>query len=293
MPLKHFSSQAHASTLSPPPAIRIIPTAPNNLTLSHQKNTLQQTASRPHLITTADFELSNIELAEFTDAFSLFDYHGSGHISKKEARIAMRSLGFDTTKQEFDLVMGNVGVKSDESSISLAQFIQVMRYHKAEQQAKLQMASLFQTVLALGGSSRSSSSESLQHTQSTSIRFSNSRMGISAIKNERDIQHILKQKLHASNTDPSKMEINTGITGDHLKRIAALVGEPLSNEDVRDMMEEADKSNCGLVTEQDFIKLMRKTSLCYTKQTCLIKIRMPKMHPVDLEVACPSLEMQF
>ncbi|EGF78582.1 hypothetical protein BATDEDRAFT_6479, partial [Batrachochytrium dendrobatidis JAM81] len=151
-------------------------------------------------------ELSNIELAEFTDAFSLFDYHGSGHISKKEARIAMRSLGFDTTKQEFDLVMGNVG-----------------------------------------------------HTQSTSIRFSNSRMGISAIKNERDIQHILKQKLHASNTDPSKMEINTGITGDHLKRIAALVGEPLSNEDVRDMMEEADKSNCGLVTEQDFIKLMRKT----------------------------------
>lgn len=51
------------------------------------------------------------------------------------------------------------------------------------------------------------------------------------------------------------------ITFKNLKRVARELGEQLTDEELQEMISEADRSGRGAVSEDDFLRVMRKTSL--------------------------------
>ncbi|KAF0972996.1 hypothetical protein FDP41_008660 [Naegleria fowleri] len=57
-------------------------------------------------------------------------------------------------------------------------------------------------------------------------------------------------------------EDDTGyITFANLKRVAKDLGENMTDEELREMIEEADRSNSGQISKEDFLRIMKKTNL--------------------------------
>jgi centrin-1 len=55
---------------------------------------------------------------------------------------------------------------------------------------------------------------------------------------------------------------NTGkISFKNLKRVARELGENLTDEELQEMIDEADKDGDGEVNEDEFLRIMKKTSL--------------------------------
>mmetsp|Transcript_23404 Transcript_23404/g.41390 ORF Transcript_23404/g.41390 Transcript_23404/m.41390 type:complete len:117 (+) Transcript_23404:355-705(+) len=51
------------------------------------------------------------------------------------------------------------------------------------------------------------------------------------------------------------------ITIENLRRVAKEIGENLSDKELQEMIEEADRTNDGKVCEDEFLRIMKKTSL--------------------------------
>jgi centrin-1 len=51
------------------------------------------------------------------------------------------------------------------------------------------------------------------------------------------------------------------ITFKNLRRVARELGESLTDEELQEMINEADRSGTGQVSEEDFLRIMKKTSL--------------------------------
>ena len=54
---------------------------------------------------------------------------------------------------------------------------------------------------------------------------------------------------------------NGKITFENLKKVAVELGEGLTDEELREMIEEADKDGDGAVNQEEFFRIMKKTSL--------------------------------
>ena len=55
---------------------------------------------------------------------------------------------------------------------------------------------------------------------------------------------------------------NTGkISFKNLKRVAKELGENLTNEEIQEMIDEADRDGDGEINEEEFLRIMRRTSL--------------------------------
>jgi centrin-1 len=52
-----------------------------------------------------------------------------------------------------------------------------------------------------------------------------------------------------------------GIRASDIKRVAIEIGENLTDEELKDIIEEADRDNDGIITFEDFANVMRKTSM--------------------------------
>jgi centrin-1 len=51
------------------------------------------------------------------------------------------------------------------------------------------------------------------------------------------------------------------ITFKNLKRVAKELGENLTDEEIQEMIDEADRDGDGQVSEEEFFRIMKKTSL--------------------------------
>ncbi|GAB5355350.1 hypothetical protein AAMO2058_000198200 [Amorphochlora amoebiformis] len=51
------------------------------------------------------------------------------------------------------------------------------------------------------------------------------------------------------------------ITLDNLRRVAKEIGENMSDKELQEMIDEADRTNDGKVNEDEFLRIMKKTSL--------------------------------
>lgn len=52
-----------------------------------------------------------------------------------------------------------------------------------------------------------------------------------------------------------------GITFKDLKRVSRELGEKMSDEELQEMIDEADRNGDGIVDEQEFLRIMKKTNL--------------------------------
>jgi centrin-1 len=53
----------------------------------------------------------------------------------------------------------------------------------------------------------------------------------------------------------------SGITFKDLKRVSRELGEKMSDEELQEMIDEADRNGDGLVDEAEFLRIMKKTNL--------------------------------
>ncbi|KAJ3286854.1 hypothetical protein HDU79_006169 [Rhizoclosmatium sp. JEL0117] len=150
--------------------------------------------------------LSEEQEGEIREAFQLFDTDGSGSITNKEWRIAMKAMGFEPTKEENKQMLSEMD-KDGSGTIDYDEFLGMITRRLVNNMAKAEMQKLFHVIR-----------EALPV----------SRMRISAI---------------------------------HLKNIADLVGEEFTSEEIKEMIEEGDKDNDGEISEEDFVRLMRRTSI--------------------------------
>ena len=76
------------------------------------------------------------------------------------------------------------------------------------------------------------------------------------LQEERDPEEEIRKAFRLFDID------NKGTIGfKELKRVAKELGENMTDEELREMVEEADKDGDGEIKEEDFVKIMKKTNL--------------------------------
>lgn len=148
-------------------------------------------------------ELTEEQRAEIEEAFKLLDFDGDNYISTKDIKIALRSIGFEPTKQEIIHMIGDLDPNSN-GKISLPLFIQMMTKKRDEMNPDEEIRRAF--------------------------------------------------KLFAD-------ESGEGIRAADIKRVSIELGETLTDEELKDIVEEADRDNDGIITFEDFANVMHKTSM--------------------------------
>ncbi|TPX55654.1 hypothetical protein PhCBS80983_g05134 [Powellomyces hirtus] len=186
---------------------------------------------------TRKFRLSEAQIREIREAFDLFDEDGSGEISGKEWRVAMRALGFEPSNEEVKKMLSEMD-DDGSGTIDYEEFFGLMERRMADKYAKEEMARVFSLFVdpdlrPMSSTSKTRPSPRSQAPGGTSV----------------DAQ--IRQHLMG----------NPRITAADIRRVAQLVGERVTEAEIHEMLEEADRDRDGEVTEEDFIRVMRKTTL--------------------------------
>ncbi|EDW34518.1 GL21536 [Drosophila persimilis] len=88
-------------------------------------------------------ELTEEQIAEFKEAFALFDKDGTGSITTRELGILMRSLGQNPTEAELQDLVNEVDIDGN-GEIDFNEFCQMMNKQKRESDTEEEMREAFQ-----------------------------------------------------------------------------------------------------------------------------------------------------
>lgn len=105
-------------------------------------------------------KLSEQQIAEFKEAFSLFDKDGDGKITTKELGTVMRSLGQNPSESELTDMINEVDVDSD-GSIDFPEFLTMMARKMKDTDSEAEIAEAFK-VFDRNGDGKISAAE-LRH----------------------------------------------------------------------------------------------------------------------------------
>lgn len=145
-------------------------------------------------------QLSDTQIAELREAFSLFDKDGDGDISVKELGTVMRSLGQNPSDQELDEMIREVDVDGN-GTIDFEEFLQMMARKMKETDTEQEIREAFSIF-------------------------------------DRDS--------------------NGYITASELKYVMSNLGEKLTDEEVEEMIKEADIDGDGMINYDEFVEMMTK-----------------------------------
>lgn len=178
-------------------------------------------------------ELTEDQRQEIKEAFDLFDTDGSGTIDTKELKVAMRALGFEPRKEELRLLLLAVASSSAGGSGSGGgggRPGNALATAAAAADAALPTPSII--------------------TYSQFVQLMGKKMS------ERDSREEMLKAFRLFDDD------ETGrISFRNLKRVAMELGENMTDAELQEMIDEADRDGDGEVSEDEFLRLMKKTSL--------------------------------
>lgn len=138
------------------------------------------------------------QIAEFKEAFSLFDKDGDGTIDAEELGTVLRSLGNQPTDEEVEDMIKEAD-KDGNGTIDFAEFIEMMPTQERDDNAEEEMLEAFRVF----------------------------------------------------DTDG-----NGSITADELRQIFVNLGEKLTEDEIADMIDEADTDGDGEINYQEFVTMM-------------------------------------
>jgi len=138
------------------------------------------------------------QIAEFKEAFSLFDKDGDGTIDADELGTVLRSLGHQPTEEEVEDMIREADTDGN-GTIDFQEFIEMMPTQERDDNAEEEMLEAFRVF----------------------------------------------------DTDG-----NGSITADELRQIFNNLGEKLTDEEISDMIQEADKDGDGEINYQEFVNMM-------------------------------------
>ncbi|OEH74326.1 centrin-1-like isoform x1 [Cyclospora cayetanensis] len=160
-------------------------------------------------------ELTEEQKQEIRDAFDLFDTDGSGCIDAKELKVAMRALGFEPKREEIRKLIAAADADGT-GTIEFSEFLSMMTQKIVSE-------------LALGNS----------------LLVLVSRIQVLA----RDPKEEMLKAFRLFDDD------GTGkITFKNLKRVAKEIGENISDEEIQEMIDEADRDGDGEINEEEFLR---------------------------------------
>jgi len=143
-------------------------------------------------------ELTEEQIAEFKEAFSLFDKDADGTITTKELGTVMRSLGQNPTEAELEDMINEVDVDQN-GTIDFMEFLNLMAKKMKESDTEEELIEAFKVF-------------------------------------DRDG--------------------NGYISAAELRHVMCNLGEKLTDEEVDDMIREADVDGDGEINYQEFVKMM-------------------------------------
>ncbi|CDR97700.1 calmodulin [Babesia ovata] len=143
-------------------------------------------------------QLSEEQIAEFKEAFSLFDRDGDGSITTKELGTVMRSLGQNPTEAELADMINDID-SSGSGAIDFPEFLILMARKMKEGDTEEELVQAFKVF-------------------------------------DRDG--------------------NGFISAQELRHVMTNLGEKLTNEEVEEMLREADVDGDGKINYEEFVKLM-------------------------------------
>merc|ERR1712241_1052620 len=158
---------------------------------------LQTSTSNPNTSIMAD-QLTEEQIAEFKEAFSLFDKDGDGTITTKELGIVMRSLGQNPTEAELHDMINEVDADGN-GTIDFAEFLSLMSRKVKDADSEEELMDAFK-VFDKDGNGYISSAE--------------------------------------------------------LRHVMTNLGEKLTDEEVEEMIREADVDGDGQINYEEFVKMM-------------------------------------
>eukprot|EP00434_Breviolum_minutum_P009485 symbB.v1.2.008354.t1/scaffold524.1/size192337/3 len=163
--------------------------------------------------------LDDEQKEEIREAFSLFDTERSGAIDARELKAALRALGFEVKKEDVRKMLADIG----KEPLSLARdFFAICKFW------------CFQDP-----------SQPINFDE-----FCEMMKGRMPDKNSR--AEIDKVFALFDEDDKGKISFR------NLKRIAQELGESLTDEELQEMIEEADRDGDGLINPDEFYRVMRK-----------------------------------
>ena len=71
-------------------------------------------------------KLSEKQITEFQEAFSLFDTNNDGKITRKELGTVIRSLGQNLTERDLNAMINELNISSTENNIDFPEFLTLM-----------------------------------------------------------------------------------------------------------------------------------------------------------------------
>ncbi|NWS31296.1 CALMS protein, partial [Phainopepla nitens] len=142
--------------------------------------------------------LSEEKIAEFKEAFSLFDRDGDGCITTKELGTVMRSLGQNPTEAELQDMVGEVDADGS-GTIDFAEFLSLMARKMRDTDSEEEIREAFRVFDKDG---------------------------------------------------------NGYISAAELRHVMTNLGEKLTDEEVDEMIKEADCNNDGQVNYEEFVRMM-------------------------------------
>jgi len=144
--------------------------------------------------------LSAEQLAEFKEAFCLFDKDGDGRITSQELGIVMQSLGQHPTQEELEDMINEMDVDGN-GTVDFDEFIMMMSKKLSEPESEADIKEAFKVF---------------------------------------------------------DKDNNGFISASELRQVMINLGEKLTDEEINEMIREADNDDDGQVNYEEFVKMMMR-----------------------------------
>ncbi|KAI4748878.1 EF-hand protein [Aureobasidium sp. EXF-12298] len=164
--------------------------------------------------------LTEEQVSEFKEAFSLFDKDGDGQITTKELGTVMRSLGQNPSESELQDMINEVDADNNGTIDFPGQSSPSLNCSRANQEADVYSPTEFLTMMA----------RKMKDTDS-----------------EEEIREAFKV---------FDRDNNGFISAAELRHVMTSIGEKLTDDEVDEMIREADQDGDGRIDYNEFVQLM-------------------------------------
>eukprot|EP00439_Symbiodinium_sp_Y106_P073253 s1093_g13.t1 len=167
------------------------------------------------------FAVCKTIVQEIKEAFDLFDTDGSGEIDSKELKVAMRALGFEPKKEEIQKMISDVD-DDGSGTIGYEEFLKMMTHKILNRDPKDEILKAFRL-------------------------FDDDETGKISFKN---LKRVAKEMRYVK--VPLRSDVDLELQE---------LGERMTDEELQEMIDEADRDGDGEVNEEEFLRIMKKTNL--------------------------------